>query len=234
MIILKGVVRKNSQPLRYPCTLSCWDLGRIQAIIYISSEHNVSKNNKLFSTVLSWFDLAVTLRWPHHDLGITPLWNPTPTDVTMCTWIGFRPSYWKCWSNNLLSTILSWFDLAVTLRWPYHDLGITPPWKSPPTLVTMCTWLWIRPIYITHSYTTLRLKGTILRWPLVTLSIHRKSADHLKVTWYIIRLKKIWSTKIPRGEGFDFQPMVYFFLTWIADRGTNPWARTLQSGSINH
>ena len=114
---------------------------------------------------------------------------------------GFRPSYWKCWSNNLLSTILSWFDLAVTLRWPYHDLGITPPWKSPPTLVTMCTWLGFWPIYITHSYTTLRLKGTILRWPLVTLSMHRKSADHLNVTWYIIRLKKIWSTKIPRGGG---------------------------------
>ena len=33
----------------------CWDLGMFQAIIYISSEHNVSKNNKdkLFSTVLT-------------------------------------------------------------------------------------------------------------------------------------------------------------------------------------
>ena len=56
--------------------------------------------------------------------------------------------------------------------------------------------------YITHSYTTLRVKGTILRWPLVPLSMHRKSSDHLKVTWYIVRLKKIWSTKISRGEGF--------------------------------
>ena len=25
----------------------------------------------LFPTVLSWFDLAVTLKWPYHDLGIT-------------------------------------------------------------------------------------------------------------------------------------------------------------------
>ena len=35
-----------------------------QDIVYISSEHNVSKNNKnkLFSTVLSRFDLVVTLR----------------------------------------------------------------------------------------------------------------------------------------------------------------------------
>ena len=33
----------------------CWDPGLFQAIIYISSEHNVSKNkkNQLFSTVLS-------------------------------------------------------------------------------------------------------------------------------------------------------------------------------------
>ena len=120
-----------------------------QAIIYISSEQNVDKNkkNKLFPTVSSWFDLAVTLKWPYHDLGITPLWYQTPTDITMCTWLEFRPSY------------------------------------------------------ITHSNTTLRVKVTILQWPLVTLSMHRKSADHLKVTWYMVRLKKIWSTKIPRGGG---------------------------------
>ena len=37
-----------------------------QAIKYISGEYNVSKNNKnqLFLTVLSRFDLAVTLRLP--------------------------------------------------------------------------------------------------------------------------------------------------------------------------
>ena len=35
-----------------------------QDIVYILSEHNVSKNNekKLFSTVLRRFDLVVTLR----------------------------------------------------------------------------------------------------------------------------------------------------------------------------
>ena len=81
----------------------CWDLGMFQAILYISCEHNVRKNNKnkLFSTVLSWFDFAVTLRYPYRDLRITPLWNPRPTYVTMCTWVGFRPIYCKCWSNNL-------------------------------------------------------------------------------------------------------------------------------------
>ena len=33
----------------------CWDLGMLQAMIDITSEHNVSKNNKhqLFSAVLS-------------------------------------------------------------------------------------------------------------------------------------------------------------------------------------
>ena len=84
------------------CVGPCWDLGMFQDIVYISSEHNVSKNNqnKLFSTVLSRFDLVVTLRWPPHDLWITPLWNPTPTHVTMCTWVGFRSIYWKYWSNN--------------------------------------------------------------------------------------------------------------------------------------
>ena len=84
------------------CVGPCWDLDMFQDIVYISSEHNVSKNNKnnLFSTILSRFDLVVTLRWPHHDLWITSLWNPTPTHVTMCTWVGFRSIYWKCWSNN--------------------------------------------------------------------------------------------------------------------------------------
>ena len=174
----------------------------IQAMIDITSEHNVSKNNQnqLFVAVLSWFHLAVTLRWSQHDLGITPLWNQTATDVIMCTWVGFRPIYWKCWSNNVVSTILGWFDLAMTFRWPYHDLGITPLWYPTPTHVTMNTWLGFRPIYF---YTTLRVKGTLLRWPLVTLSMHSKSADHLKVTWYIIGLKKYGLHKylVGRGEG---------------------------------
>ena len=45
----------------------CWDpAGMFQAIKYISGEYNASKNNKnkLFLTVLSRFDLAVTLRLP--------------------------------------------------------------------------------------------------------------------------------------------------------------------------
>ena len=129
-----------------------------------------------------------------------------PTDVIMCTWVGFRPIYWKCWTNNVVSTVLRWFDLAMTLRWPYHDLRINPLWNPTPTHVTMCTWLGFRPIYF---YTTLKVKGTLLPWPLVTLSMHRKSADHLKVTWYIIRLKKIWSTKVPRGRGGTDGPKVH-------------------------
>ena len=41
--------------------------------------------------------------------------------------------------------------------------------------------------------------------------MHRKSAYHLKVTWYIVRLKnKVYkNTQGGGGEGFDFQPMVY-------------------------
>ena len=38
--------------------------------------------------------------------------------------------------------------------------------------------------------------------------MHRKSADHLnmlKVTWYIIRLKTIWSTKNLKGGGDGVQ-----------------------------
>ena len=102
----------------------CWDLGMLQTMIDITSEHNVSKNskNQLFSAVLSWFHLAVTLRWSQHDLAVTPLWNQTPTDAIMCTWVGFRPICWKCWSNNVLSSSLSWFDLDMTLIWPWYNL----------------------------------------------------------------------------------------------------------------
>ena len=88
-----GASKKPSNPKCYLCNLSgvfLWDLGMFQDIVYISSEHHVSKNNKkkLFSTVLRRYDLVVTLRWPPHDLWITPLWNPTPTHVTICTWVG--------------------------------------------------------------------------------------------------------------------------------------------------
>ena len=99
---------KTLQPLYHPCNFSgcfcigpCWSLGWFQAIIDISNEHNCRKNNniKLFSTVLSWFNLVVTLSWPWHDLGVTPPWSLTPTHVTMCrpSWVGFRPVYCKCW-----------------------------------------------------------------------------------------------------------------------------------------
>ena len=122
----------------------------------------------------------------------------SPTDVIMCIWVGFWPIYWKCWSNNVVSTILRSFDLAMTLIWPHHDLGITHLWNPTPTHVTMCIWLGFRPIYF---YTTLRVKDTLLLWPLVTLSMHRKSSDHLKVTWYIIRFKKNMVYKSTQGEG---------------------------------
>ena len=73
-----------------PMLGSSWFLTTID----ISSELNWSKTNKnrLFSHILSWFDLPVTLRWPCHDLGVTPQWSPTPTHVT----IGIHQTYLKC------------------------------------------------------------------------------------------------------------------------------------------
>ena len=139
----------------------------------------------------------MTLPWPCDNSPTVPNTNR----CHMCTWVGLRPSYLKCWSNNLFSTVLSWFDLVMTLRWPYQDLGITPLWNRRPSHVTMCTWLEFRPSYMTHSYTTLRVKGTILRWPLVTLSMHRKSAVHLKVTWYIVVKKMVYKNN-QGGGGF--------------------------------
>ena len=31
------------------------------------------------------------------NLGVTPLWNLWLTQVTMYTWVGVGPTYWKCW-----------------------------------------------------------------------------------------------------------------------------------------
>ena len=73
----KGRDEKPSNPDVIPVTSQggfvvglCWALGMLQAMIDITNEHNVNKNNKnqLFSAVLSWFHLAVTLRWSQHDL----------------------------------------------------------------------------------------------------------------------------------------------------------------------
>ena len=141
----------------------------------------------------------MTLPWPWDNSSMVPNTNR----CHMCTRVGFRPSYMKCWSNNLFSTVLSWLDLVMTLRWPYQDLGITPLWNPRPTHVTMCTWLEFRSSYMTHSYITLRVKGTLHRWPLVTLSMHRKFAAHLKVAWYLVRLKKYGLQQYPgRGGGW--------------------------------
>ena len=122
---------KTLQPLCYPCNLSgvfcvrlCWDLGMIQAMIDITSEHNISKNNRnqLFSAVLKWFHLAVTLRWSQHEFGVSPLWNQTPADMSSCVlglgydrFIGCACP--KMWSQPF------WDDL--TLLWPWDDLTMT-------------------------------------------------------------------------------------------------------------
>ena len=101
----------------------CWDLGMFQAIIEISIEQNVSKNNKnkLFPPVLSWFDLAVTLKWPFHDLGRPPLWYQTWTDVTYVFGLGFDRVIWSA-SPTIYSQPF-WADLP--LLWPWDDLTKT-------------------------------------------------------------------------------------------------------------
>ena len=52
----------------------------------------------------------------------------------------------------------------------------------------------------------------------MTLSMHRKSGDHLKVTWYIVRFQKNMVYKNTRGGGggFDFQTMVYIQVHTLA------------------
>ena len=129
---LMGV--KTLQPLYHgPCNLSgcfaigpCWSLDWYQAIIDISSEHNCRKNNniKLFSTVLSWFDLVVTLSWPWHDLGVTPPWSLTPTHVTMYTWVEFRPIYCKCWP--LVHIYIYFFNILGPFL--LDERGVTQGW----------------------------------------------------------------------------------------------------------
>ena len=167
-------------------------------MIDITSGHNISKNNKnlLFSAVLSWFHLAATLRWSHHDLGVPPLWNNRYHHVYL-GWV----------STDLLEVLVQKCLNHFEIIWPCYDLEMTSPWPwnnspiKPHTYPCHHVYLaWVL-TYNIYFYTTLKVKDTLLLWPLVTLSMHWNSADHLKVTWYIIRLKKIWSTKAPRGEG---------------------------------
>ena len=126
---LKGVW-KPLQPLCYLCNPRgwfgvglCWDLGMFQTIISISSKQNVSKNNKnkLFPTVLSRFDLAVSSKLPYQDLGITPLWYQTPTDVTCVLGLGFDRVIWS--AGPTIYSQPFWADL--TLLWPWDDLTKT-------------------------------------------------------------------------------------------------------------
>ena len=47
----------------------------------------------LFRLFWSFCDLAMTLLWPWGN----PLSSPTPTHVTMCTWVGINHMYLKSW-----------------------------------------------------------------------------------------------------------------------------------------
>ena len=105
----------------------------------------------------------------------------------------------------------------MTLPWPWDNYPMKP--TTNPCHHVYLAWV-STCLYMTHSYKTLRVKGTILWWPLVTLSMHRKYADPLKLTWYIVRFKKKWSTKIPRGGGGGG--------LWLLTHGLNVFASEIQ------
>ena len=107
----------------------------------------------------------------------------------------------KC-SVNHFEMIWPCYDLEMTLPWPWDNSPMIP--STYPCHHVYLAWV--------STYLCLyhpKGQNTLLRWPLVTLSMHRKSADHLKVTWYIIKFKKKLSTKVPRGEGGAGGPKVY-------------------------
>ena len=84
----------------------------VTTIIDISNKHNWSKNytNKLFLPNLSWFDLAVTLRWPCHDLGVAPHKaqpQPLPPCVLGLGFINFVGSGGHWSKNDILPVIWS-------------------------------------------------------------------------------------------------------------------------------
>ena len=78
----------------------CWDLGVFQAIIYISSEHNVSKNNKnqLFSTVLRVINKG-DLKRGGGDKN-PPTLNIIPETSLRCFGIG------PCWDLDMFQAII--------------------------------------------------------------------------------------------------------------------------------
>ena len=85
------------------CVGPCWNLGMFQDIVYISSEHNVSKNNEKkaifnrFAQIWSCCDLEMTAPWPLDNSPMKP--NTNPCHHMYLGWA--RSIYLKCWSNNL-------------------------------------------------------------------------------------------------------------------------------------
>ena len=156
-----GGSEKTLQPLCYPCNLSgvfwCGSvLGSIfQAIIYISSEHNVSRNNKnifnRFELIWPCYDLESTLQWPWDNSHMKPTINPF--HHVYLRWVPIIGS-----AGPIIYFQPFWADLTLLWpRWPYHDLGITPLWKPPQTHVTMA-------LVSTYLYDTF-LYFDDLRWP---------------------------------------------------------------------
>ena len=175
-----------------------WNLGRFKpSLLYFLSEYNVRKNNKnkLFPTVLRWFYLAVTLKWPYHDLQIKPIWNQTPTDFTTAEWdrVNMLISKYRHGSDchridtsqfpvDVTIVYLGWvpsklFEVLVQysilnrfeLIWPWCDLEMTLPWSWDNSHMkhstNPCHHAYLD--YYTHLH--VRVKDTILCCPLVTL-----------------------------------------------------------------
>ena len=59
------------------CTLVLVSRSVLTIILILNVQNWDKKHkNKLFSSLLSQYDLAVTLKWPYNNLGVTASWSP--------------------------------------------------------------------------------------------------------------------------------------------------------------
>ena len=103
----------------------------VSTTIDISSKLNWAKPTKIGYFYLFWTDS--TFLWPWYDLGVILLWSPTPTHVTICTWVGFIKCIWSTgyyshWSKHDTRCVI-WSIPAIRERVDIRVIwcGITPP-----------------------------------------------------------------------------------------------------------
>ena len=150
-----------------------------------------STKNKIFSAVLSRFYLAVILTWPCNDFGVTTMWNTTP----------FQHVYLGWTLSDVINVLLAIGQKITSVCYLDHFFHIRQYWHKDEGRgmgAKNTSTLYVIPVTSQGCFCVGLCCDLGICGPPESNVAHNK-------------VKKIWSTKYPRGEegggGVQVDPM---------------------------